>query len=159
MNLIRRQAVRAVLFDPQERLLLVSCQDPSDLTRGCWWTTVGGGLEVGESAEIALRREVTEEVGIRDFELGPLLWRDCVKFRFLGNDYEQENDYYLARTTTTAIDASGAGEIEQLSNITPRWWSLPELEATSEIIYPLGLVQWVNQLLWNGPPAEPLTLS
>ena len=60
--LIRRRAVRAVLFDSQDRLLLVRCQDPYDPTCGFWWTTVGGGLEVGESDEVALRREVVEEV-------------------------------------------------------------------------------------------------
>lgn len=36
--------------------------------------TPGGGRERGEEDEQTLRRELDEEVGLVDFEVGPLLW-------------------------------------------------------------------------------------
>jgi 8-oxo-dGTP pyrophosphatase MutT (NUDIX family) len=41
-----------------------------------WWTTSGGAREEGEGDEQTLRRELEEEVGLVDFELGPLLWEE-----------------------------------------------------------------------------------
>lgn len=38
-----------------------------DIQPGKWDTAVGGHIDLGESVEIALRREVREELGIEDF--------------------------------------------------------------------------------------------
>jgi double-stranded uracil-DNA glycosylase len=52
----QRRAVRAVIVDDDERVLLVQYENP--VTNATWWGTPGGGIEPGESHEHALRREL-----------------------------------------------------------------------------------------------------
>jgi double-stranded uracil-DNA glycosylase len=69
-GLPRRETVRAAVIDERRRLLLLRYGDEY----GDGWITPGGGREQGERDEQTLRRELAEEVGLLDFELGPLLW-------------------------------------------------------------------------------------
>jgi double-stranded uracil-DNA glycosylase len=69
-GLPQRQNVRAAVVDEQHRTLLLRYGDEY----GDWWVTPGGGREKGESDEQTLRRELDEEVGLVEFERGPLLW-------------------------------------------------------------------------------------
>jgi 8-oxo-dGTP diphosphatase len=51
-----------VLIDPQGRFLLTS--RPAGKVYAGYWEFPGGKLEAGESVEVALRRELIEELGI-----------------------------------------------------------------------------------------------
>ena len=52
-----RIAVSALLFD-EDRVLLVHRRDID------WWNLPGGGMELGETVEDAVKREVLEETGL-----------------------------------------------------------------------------------------------
>ncbi|MDP9465373.1 MAG: NUDIX domain-containing protein, partial [Actinomycetota bacterium] len=65
-----RQAVRALVIDPDQRVLLVRFEFPT-ATR---WALPGGGLEPGEDHLDALRRELEEELGLVDAVIGPQIW-------------------------------------------------------------------------------------
>jgi double-stranded uracil-DNA glycosylase len=69
-GLPQRQNVRAAVIDEQDRILLLRYGDEY----GDWWVTPGGGREPGETDEQTLRRELREEIGLVDFEVGSLLW-------------------------------------------------------------------------------------
>ena len=60
-----------VLIDPQGRFLLTS--RPEGKVYAGYWEYPGGKLEVGESVEEALRRELLEELGITIGQAHP--WR------------------------------------------------------------------------------------
>jgi double-stranded uracil-DNA glycosylase len=66
----QRQNVRAAVVDESDRILLLRYGDDY----GDWWVTPGGGREKGETDEQTLRRELEEEIGLIDFEIGSLLW-------------------------------------------------------------------------------------
>ena len=65
-----REAARVLLLDGSDRLLLFRGCDPADRDRGQWWFTPGGGLDPGETYEQGARREVLEETGLSQFDLG-----------------------------------------------------------------------------------------
>lgn len=55
------------VFNSRGELYLQKRPEWKDIQPGKWDTSVGGHVDLGESVEIALRREVREELGIIDF--------------------------------------------------------------------------------------------
>lgn len=78
----RRLAVRGIIF--HEGKILVTKFRQDDNSESEYWGTFGGGLDIGESLEVGLYREMIEETGIAP-EIGRLLF--IQQF----NDEEQEN--------------------------------------------------------------------
>jgi TDG/mug DNA glycosylase family protein len=143
-----RPAVRAVVVDSDDRVLLV--QFVNEATRDTWWATPGGGVEAGEDDEVALRRELREEIGLDDFELGPLVWDQERSFPFQRILYLQRNRIYLVRVRAhhpvPTVDMAAEGVTQM------RWWTLDELESAAERITPPELVPQLRTLVARTPP-------
>lgn len=107
---------------------------------------------------MALRREIVEEVGIRDVHIGPGIWLLRNRFVFNGRTIDQENTFFLVRTPETAIDRSGQDGLELESITAARWWTLDELRTTADQLYPVPLVRGLTALLREGPPPSPIRL-
>lgn len=153
-----RKVARLVLLDPDDRILLMHGFEPEDPST-TWWFTPGGGLEGDETREQAALRELAEETGITDVELGPVLWKRMCSFPFDGRRWHQDEWYFLARTTRTATDTSGQTELERRSVTGLRWWTSAELSAARETVYPTRLAGLLRALLDEGPPRTPLVLA
>ena len=153
-----RKVARVVLLDPEDRILLLHGHEPDDPADD-WWFTPGGGLEGEETREEAALRELAEETGITEVELGPLLWRRMCSFPFAGRRWDQDEWYFLARTSQTVTDRRGMTELELRSVAGLRWWTSAELLATRETVYPTRLAELLSRLLVEGPPARPVTLD
>ncbi|MEY9966393.1 8-oxo-dGTP pyrophosphatase MutT (NUDIX family) [Streptacidiphilus sp. MAP12-16] len=153
----RRRAARVLLLDPADRILLLHGFDPLQPGR-TWWFTPGGGVEADEELTEAALREVAEETGITDVSLGPLVARRSTAFSFDGRTFDQDEWYYLGRTRTTTLDASGQTELERRSVDGLRWWPVAELLAATETVYPEGLGGLLAALLEGGAPDSPVRL-
>ena len=68
---VRVHVVAAAIFDDQGRVLI--SQRPAHVHQGGLWEFPGGKLEEGESAEQALHRELSEELGIEVRHAQPLI--------------------------------------------------------------------------------------
>lgn len=155
---VRRRVARVILLDPDDRILLLHGCEPGDPATA-WWFTPGGGVEEGESLEEAALREVTEEAGITGVELGPVLWRRQCSFTFDGRRWDQDEWYYLGRTTVTEFHTRGQTELERRSVTGLRWWTCGELLRTRETVYPIRLAALLRALLDEGPPVSPIVLE
>ncbi|MGI5445750.1 NUDIX hydrolase [Streptomyces sp. CA-243310] len=153
-----RRVARVILLDPEDRILLLHGFEPDDPSDD-WWFTPGGGLEGAESREEAALRELAEETGITEVDLGPVLWRRHCAFPFDGRRWEQDEWYFLARTTRTDTDMSGLTELERRSVIEARWWTSEELLTARETVYPTRLAELLRRLLDDGPPGTPVVLA
>jgi 8-oxo-dGTP pyrophosphatase MutT (NUDIX family) len=153
---IRRRVARVLLFDDQDRLLLFHVRDPADPTGDPWWYLPGGGMDPGESAAQAARRELFEETGIENAEIGPVvLERRRVRFRFDGRHYEQDEWHVYGRLPIGGAIRGGGEDLEAEAVDAHRWWTLADLETSSEVVYPAGLAAAVRRLLREGPPEVP----
>lgn len=65
---ILHPVVHLHVFNSKGELYLQHRPDWKDIQPGKWDTACGGHVDLGESVEQALRREVSEELGITDFE-------------------------------------------------------------------------------------------
>ena len=153
---IRRRVARVLLFDVHERLLLFYVRDPADPTGDAWWYLPGGGIDPGESPEQAARRELAEETGIQDAEIGPVVLEvRGIRFRFNGRDYEQDEWHVFGRLPNGEVIIRGAGDLEADAVAAHRWWTLADLATSSDVFYPPGLAATVERLLREGPPQIP----
>jgi double-stranded uracil-DNA glycosylase len=151
---VERPAVRALVLDHRDRTLLVLFRDETGQT---WWATPGGGTDQGETAEQTVRRELAEEAGLIDFELGPEIWTRDHTFAWYGRIYRQRERIHLVRIDehepAPTIDLAS----EHVHDV--RWWTLAELEAAEEDFVPSDLPERLRELLEHGPPAGPIDVG
>lgn len=151
-----RQAVRALLVTPNADVLLVRFEFP---TRSVW-ALPGGGLEPDEDHLSALHRELAEEVGLTDVDIGPHVWdREHIIPHDDGRWDGQRDRFYFVpverrfepRPTLTWDELRA----ERLHEI--RWWTLDEVEAAGDIWFaPRRMAELLRSLATDGPPTAPI---
>ena len=157
---VRRHVARAIVLDPLDRVLLFYLDASRDPDGRGYWYPPGGGIRPGESPEMAVIRELREEAGIETIELGPrLLHLIGVRFEFEGRRHEQDEWHIVARVPSAALGAGDATDLETSAVAAHRWWSLDDLAASSETIYPLHLEATVRAFLSTRTPGEELELE
>jgi 8-oxo-dGTP pyrophosphatase MutT (NUDIX family) len=127
-------------MDPLGRIFLQHSRDPGDPSKGSWWELPGGGIDRGETAPDAIRRELYEECGFTGVEVGDLLWHQRVQFRFANIDFDQSEDIHLA--TVAEAEESKPTHLEALEVLAflgARWWDLAEFLAADDACVPPDL--------------------
>ena len=142
-----RLAARVLVIDPHGCVLLFRGFDPARPEAGEWWITPGGGVDDGETIEQAARRELREETGLTVDDVGAPLFERRVVFEFEDSHFDQTEHFFCVRVERFAVTDADWTDIEQRSVLEHRWWSAAELAATTERVYPEGLVERLAEIL------------
>ncbi|TQO21612.1 NUDIX hydrolase [Paramicrobacterium agarici] len=150
-----REAGRVIVSDEQQRILLLRGSDPEPPGSPTWWFTPGGGCEAGETHAQAAMREVREETGLVLEHVDGPVFEQVQSFRFAGRDLVQHELFFTA--TVPAFVSSNAGwtPLEKRTLSEAAWWSVDEMRATDETIYPTNIVDIVERFRASGshPPS------
>ncbi|MBX3508799.1 MAG: NUDIX domain-containing protein [Parvibaculum sp.] len=163
--MLPRKTVRVLLLDPADRLLLVRMHDPNvgdasgKVLREAYWVTIGGESEPGEDFAATAIREIGEETGLTDVWLGPPVWTTEHVLCIHGKNRLMQETFLIARTDATGLNRDGWTDLEREVIHDMRWWTLAELQATSETIFPASLVQHLPDLLRGLIPASPFAIA
>ena len=149
-----RLAARLVILDERDRILLVQFRDPTNDHR--WWCTPGGGLDPGERFEEAARREMVEETGLREFDLGPCIWTREHRGSFMGKAFHAVERLFLVRARAFEPTDAGYTDLERQVHVDMRWWTVADLETLTPEVAPRRLAALLRDLLVSGPPDPPL---
>ena len=151
-----RPTARVLLLDDTDRLLLFRSADDDGAP---FWYPVGGRIENGETLRDAAVREVREETGLTDVELGPEVWRRRHVVGWRGVEYDIRERWFIARVQRFDIDTSGFTSDERDAVLEHRWWTLEELASATERLVPVDLADRLAELLSEGPPAQPVEVG
>ena len=155
MALSIRQAVRALLLDEHDHLLLVRFEFPTATV----WALPGGGLEPDEDPTDGLRRELHEELGLDDPEIGPYIWtRLHIIPMNTGHDGQRDHVHLVRIERFEPVPAIGWDRLRAELVHEMRWWSLTEIEQAPEatLFAPRNLAQLTRTLLRDGPSSTPI---
>jgi 8-oxo-dGTP pyrophosphatase MutT (NUDIX family) len=155
---IERRASRALLIAGRS-VLLIKGRDPAQPERGTWWLTPGGGIEDGESLEVAVTREILEETGlvVAPDRVGAVVATRVAHFEFDARMFRQHESFFALLVAPFTPTALGWDDLERRELITHRWWTLDELIATNEVVYPSELAQLMHAVL-DGRIESPMQL-
>lgn len=166
---MRRKAARVVLFDDQGRVLLLEASDPVDPGKGSWWELPGGGIEAGESSAEAAVRELHEETGIDQVDVGPCVWRQHSRFTFAGINFDQQERIHVAHVRpggpvpdVTSYRPAGLEALEVMAFKGQRWWEpaeLVDLVQSGGRVIPAWLPGQLVAVPAQGWPDEPIDMG
>lgn len=152
-----RRSGRAIVLDESGRVLLLHGRIQEKPQRLAWYLP-GGRLEIRESFEEATARELAEELGLVNVELGPWVWTRHGR-RPRGEEVVATMArFFLVRTTAFVPNTEGIGASEL--GVDWRWWTVDELDQEPPTNFiPRGLAQLIRELVEGRIPDVAIDVS
>ena len=137
---LSRPAARVVCVAPGRRVLLMRWRDPVDDV--VFWEPPGGGVEAGETARDAARRELTEETGLPGWVVTDVSVPVARDFRWRGRRFRGTETFFLGIVDAAELpDRAELTDEEQTALLGYAWFTAEEIDALDEPAHPHGLTE------------------
>ncbi|NGX28924.1 MAG: RNA pyrophosphohydrolase [Candidatus Anoxychlamydiales bacterium] len=166
MSLIIRNSIRVLLINEKKEILLLLADDPKTTSidgkeRGRFWFVIGGEINYDESTEEAAIREIYEETGLKEDEvkLGPIVWFGEYDLILDGKLTHLKQRFMVAKTkikevSLTKLDGWEKKVIQKLA-----WFSIDDIKNSEDIIYPVGIDEYLVDILAEKYPTDPIEID
>lgn len=159
LPVVRRSAVRLVVIDADERVLLFQIREPKHPEQGTVWELPGGGVDINETYVQTAVRELVEETGIvvDPGDVGPPSWHRRVTFQHAGTRRVQDEVVVAIRLPDSApvVDETQQLPDELDTYLGARWWSVDQVEVSHERFFPGRLPLLLRRFLDGEKIHEP----
>ncbi len=166
MSLIIRNSIRVLLINEQNEILLMLADDSKTtstdgIKRGRFWFVIGGEIKYDESTEEAAIREIYEESGLKegDVELGAIVWFGEYDLILDGKLTHLKQRFMVAKTkirevSLTKLDGWEKRVVQKLA-----WFSIDDIKNSEDIIYPVGIEDYLIDILAEKYPTDPIEID
>jgi 8-oxo-dGTP pyrophosphatase MutT (NUDIX family) len=133
----RIRATARAVFRHEDRILCIPAREPG-VDRDFWFLP-GGGVELDETSEQAVRREVSEELGIQLVEVR-LLGVLENRFTWVGDPYHSVEQVYEVLDCRPTISELRRRDVIAGPDHEATWRPLGSFEPSGSPLYPEGVL-------------------
>jgi 8-oxo-dGTP pyrophosphatase MutT (NUDIX family) len=149
-----------VLIDRDGHTLLQNSADPVDASVPPWWELPGGGIDFGESSAAAAARELREETGIVDVQMGPCVWVRETEFVFAGWHIHQHEQIHVAWCDPQPSLAPLRLELLEAAAFRGvHWWTVDDLVVSTVQCWPSRIREFLPDLVAGRLPTHPIDIG
>ena len=153
-----RNAARALLLTPSKHILLVRFEFPA----GTRWALPGGGLDGGEDHVTALRRELIEEVGLHNPDIGPHIWTREHRIPFINGQWDGQREHIHLVRVPQVFEPQPSLDWDTLNAeylFELRWWHIDEIAEAQTTFAPTGLHKHAMNIIEDRIPSLPINVE
>ncbi|WP_347905610.1 NUDIX domain-containing protein [Pseudomonas purpurea] len=142
-----RKSARLLVVSPARKVLLFRFLHKDGALAGHdYWATPGGGLEDGETFEVAAVRELLEETGIQVHAVGTSVAERVFPMMLPSGEMVRSVErYFVVRAADERLSNSGwtASEVQVMAD--HQWWSESDLRQTRDVVWPENLIDMLER--------------